>query len=1161
MPRNSSAISDFFRVPTRFLRSVQLERDFHDVAALEHYVVTPHMAEAFRRIADGLRANSGRRAWRITGDYGVGKSSFALVLAHLLHDRSPLAVSRIADATGWPNGDLDGPALIPLLVTGSRNGIVPALARGIAENLQRRKPARGRVPKALARLINEAGQVETDGDVAGLERLLDAIRTYADGSGVLLIIDELGKLLEHASLRHEHEDVFALQRLAEIAARSGDRPFILAGILHQGFHAYAERLPSTVRHEWDKVAGRFDEIVFDQPLDHTAALVAGALNVDPRRLPKTVQDTARDTASATAETGWVGGTAAAAAALDAAKLYPLHPMLLPVVVRFFARFGQHERSLFGFLLSSEPFAVQAFAARPVAPDAWYGLSEFYDYVRAAFGHRLAGGSYQNHWLRIASTIDAAADLGRFEERILKVVAMLNLLDAEDLLATDRAIAAALTPATRRDIEVATEVLVNRGLLFRRGRAKTYRLWPSSSLSLEAAFETALRAVGRVEHVAGVLTPFLDQEPVLARRHYVERGTLRYFEVRYADGGELVKAIQKETEADGLVVVALADTDAERELALLAAQAPPFDKRPDILVAVIRPLAGLAPDLQDVMCWQWVMDNTPELSHDSYASAEVARQLAFARRALSSRLGKIAGLRSGTATDVRWLRAGQPEQVPPRGGISALISGICDQLYPDAPRVTNELLNRNTLSSAAAAARMRLIEGLFQASNKPLLGIDAKKSPPEKSMYLSVIAKGGVHVPNGDDFEVVEPDPNRDPLRLRPCLDHLVGQIAEARGERLPVARLLASLQDRPYGVRKGLRPLLLAIILRTRNHEVAIYENGTFLHKFGPSEFLRLTKAPATFDIQHCKVDGVRLEVFNQLAVSLARKVNERQPDLLDVVQPLCQFAAELPDYTRRTTALSDIAKDVRHALLSAREPVTLLFSDVPQACGFPSFSPQAQPEEGRVSGFISVFRNALGELRQAYPALLSRIVQSVAQAIGEENGTLDRVHLATRAARVSLAAREPRLRTFALRLRDPGLSDDAWAEALASFVVSKPPIRWTVGDEARFCEEIAALAELFQKVETAAFGAGDARPSHTAVRVNLTRGDGTDLVRILEPRTEDDPGIKASLIGFEKMLPQDRHTRLDVLTRLLWKELSASETLDTAKDEAPHMPKSKKRG
>ena len=1160
MPKNCPAISDFIRVPSRFLRSVQLERDFHDVAALEQYVVTPHVVEAFRRIADGLRINSGRRAWRITGDYGVGKSSFALVLAHLFRDRSPFAVSRIADAIGWPDDDFDSPTLIPFLVTGSREGIVPALAQGIAESLRRRKPARGRMPKALVRLIEQAGQVEAQSDSAGLERLLNAVRAYANGAGVLLIIDELGKLLEHASQSHEHDDVFVLQRLAEMAVRSGDQPFILIGILHQGFHAYAERLPSTVRHEWDKVAGRFDEIVFDQPLAHTAALVAGALHVDPRTLPESVHDAARNAASATAATGWVGGNAAVAAALDAVRLYPLHPTLLPVTVRFFARFGQHERSLFGFLLSSEPFAVQAFARRRVAPEAWYGLAEFYDYVRAAFGHRLAGASYRNHWLRIVATIDSAASLGLIEDRILKVVAILNLLDAEDLLPTGRAISAALSQFARQDIDTALQCLVNRGLLFCRGRANAYRLWPSSSLSLESAFETALRAVGPVEHLAGTVQPFLDHEPVLARRHYVEHGTLRYFEVRYADSRDLAKAIQKETEGDGLVVVALADTDAEREEALLAAMAPPFDERPEVLVAVLRPLMGIAPVLQDVMCWQWVSDNTPELSHDSYASAEVSRQLAFSRRELNSRLGRIAGLRNGEARDVQWLRAGQPEHVPLRGGLSALISGICDQLYPDAPQVTNELINRNTLSSAAAAARMRLIEGLFKASNQAFLGIDPNKSPPEKSMYLSVVANGLVHVADSDGFRVVEPDPDHDPLRLRPALDYLVTQITEAHGQRLPVNSLLGSLKDRPYGVRNGLRPLLLAILLQTRSHEVAIFENGTFLHQFGPSDFLRLMKAPATFEVQHCKVEGVRLEVFNQLAISLARKVDARRPDLLDVVQPLCQFAAQLPEYTRRTTALSKVGIDVRHALVSAREPVTLLFSDLPQACGFPPFPLLEQSYESPVIEFISVLRGALGELRQAYPALLSRITERVAQAAGGEPGVFDRVHLATRAARVSLAAREPRLRSFALRLRDPGLSDDAWAEALASFVVSKPPAKWASGDEARFCEEMAALAELFGKVEAAAFGGESEVPTLSAVRLNLTRGDGTDLVQIVESRTECESDIRASLGSFEKMLPRDRHTRLQVLTRLLWHELSETDLPYTEEQEAPSIPEARSR-
>ncbi len=75
-------ISDLFHIRNRFLRSVYLERDFHDPAALSTYVLTDFARSCLGRMADGLRPHSGQRAWRMTGDYGSGKSSFALLLAH-----------------------------------------------------------------------------------------------------------------------------------------------------------------------------------------------------------------------------------------------------------------------------------------------------------------------------------------------------------------------------------------------------------------------------------------------------------------------------------------------------------------------------------------------------------------------------------------------------------------------------------------------------------------------------------------------------------------------------------------------------------------------------------------------------------------------------------------------------------------------------------------------------------------------------------------------------------------------------------------------------------------------------------------------------------------------------------------------------------------------
>jgi len=1158
MPKPAMPISALFHIPERFVRSAQLERDFHDQAALDDYIVTPDMAEAFSRVLDGLRPSAGRRAWRVTGDYGVGKSSFALVLAHLLSGRKTPGISRIADALGWDDSRGKLPPLWPILLTGSRTSMVSSVAHAISQSIHTRKPARGRVPRAHVALLEQADAVATSNDLDELQVLLEGFRAEAasEGAGVLLIVDELGKFLEHAAQSDGVEDVFILQRLAELAARSGKHPFLLLGLLHQGFHAYAEKLPTTARNEWEKVAGRFEEIVFDQPLAHTAALVAGALHLDSERLPGPLRQVATQMGNATSEMGWLSGGTSSAAGLDVARLYPLHPTLLPVLVRFFARFGQHERSLFGFLLSGEPFGLQTFAHQTVDPGTWYRLDEFYDYVRACFGHKLAGASYRSQWLRIVSTVDGVVAEDALELRLLKAVAILNLIDAEDLIPSERALQACFSPLGSKEISGALQSLSARGVLFRRGVTGGYRLWPNSSVNLELALEQAARANGPVEQVATSLIPFLNDDPIMARRHYVERGTMRYFEVRFCAAERLAEAVTCSPKADGVLVVALADSETGRRDALEALRSAEIAQREDIIISVPPSLAGLAPELFDLMQWMWVQENTPELVEDAYGSAEVSRQLGAARRALLARANRLVGVRSSDGPSNLFWRGTDIAPHLLAKGISSFLSHICDLTYPKAPQITNELLNRNILSSAAAAARMRVIERIFTSAEKADLGLDPDKAPPEKSIYLSVLKTGGVHIAQGDAFGVTLPEGDADRLQLAPALNRLLGLIYDGGGDRVPVARLFESLRAPPYGVRDGVSPLLLALVMRTNAHELAVYEHGTFLHRFGPSDFLRLIKGSHNFEIQHCLVAGVRLEVFDALIRSFASGETKPTIDLLDVVKPLCQFAAQLPDYTKKASGLSKETIAVRDVLLSAREPVTMLFESLPIACGLEPFAMNERDLDARAQRFADELKDRVDELRAAYGALLDRIINRTSCALDQDPGNFDRVALAMRASRVSLVAKDPRLRTFALRLRDPGLSDTAWAEALASYLTSKPPAKWLAGDEARFVEECGGLADLFRKTEAAAFTNPELVPTVNAVRLNLTRGDGEDLVRIVHSAKAGVDLLK-EMDALSDRLPQDQSLRIELLAEMLWRELKSSPgAMDDKVIKQPHFPK-----
>lgn len=1137
-----------FRIPERYLRSVHLERDFDDATALRHYVITPPMASVFAKIVQGLQPGSGRRAWRITGDYGTGKSSFALMLAQLLRAPSvPLnddATRTLTEALTDVSVNVRELRIVPILVTGAREALVPAIARGVGRALQGINPS-ALLEQEVEVLSQRAIDVISRNDVATLLELLELFRhlvSRSGYSGVLLVLDELGKFLEYASLHPDKEDVYVLQRLAETAARSGKSPFILLGLLHQGFHAYAERLPSASRQEWEKVAGRFEEITFDQPLGHVAALVEGALSIDTGQLPQEIVATIPAVLHATQITHWYGTSLPSVAPLS---LYPLHPTVLPVLARFFAQFGQHERSLFSFLLSSEPFGLQDFATQPATARTWYRLADFYDYVRSVFGYRLAGTSYRSYWLRISETVTRATDIGlsELELQVLKVVALLNVLDAEHLLPTSEVLKAVLSDGDLDSVvAVAVTTLKRRGLLFHRGTADSYRLWPSTSVNLESAFEKARRALGPVDQVSPQLTPYLDATSIVARRHYVKTGTFRYFAVYYTELAKLEDALAQETEADGMIVVALCETSEERQAALDLVAKSDTAKNPALLVAVPPPLQFLATELQDARCWQWVADHTPELSQDSYAAAEVARQLAATRRTLQHNVATHLGF-LGDHQNITWWRSGKQFTSVDGSRLSTILSALCDELYDEAPLIRNELLNRRTISSAATAARFRLMQQMFTAPDQPGLGIALDKAPPEKSMYLSVLQAGNIHREEDGHFKLALPPQEDDPLRLRPSLTKILDVLERAEGGRIPVSQLIALLQERPYGVRMGVVFLLLAVVAAAYSHRIAVYERGTFMRRFEASDFMRLMKQPSAFDFQYCSIEGVRADVFSELARVFARKRDgAREPELLDVVIPLSTFAAQLPEYTRKHTSLPDMVTKVRDALLSAREPSTLLFETLPQSCGFEPFTASTLNHNGQALQFVAELQGAIGELRSIYPQLLGRINEHIALAL-KDSRRLDRESIALRASQVVLAAREPRVQTFARCLADTVLSDDAWAVRIGSFVISKPPMRWTVADERRALDDIDALLATFKRVEATAFLDVTPTPDSTAIRLLVTQADGWENYVVVRTSTDKEAEVTELVNKLEAVLAENDALRLNALAQLIRSSIIETES------------------
>ena len=336
-------LADRVHVTRRYQKAIRIDTDIGTSAALDGFVCPRSSAEMLEVMARHV-AQSGQGGFTWTGPYGSGKSSLAVVLsAALTAPKDPAHMRRMASILGKKTLERLTDALPP----GTQGWrALPVVGR-------RDHPA-----QVIGEAIRQAGLLNGRGPKSWTEkRVLDTLEEIAvekprASGGLIVFIDEMGKFLEAAA--HDGLDIYLFQQLAELSSRSGGR-LIVVGILHQAFEEYAHRLSREMRDEWAKIQGRFVDLAVSTAGGEQIDLLGRAIDSDHR--PEQPGLVAAGVAAL------VQGQTSPHLAMMLEDCWPLHPitacLLGPISRR---RFGQNQRSIFGFLNSAEPHGFGDFSA-------------------------------------------------------------------------------------------------------------------------------------------------------------------------------------------------------------------------------------------------------------------------------------------------------------------------------------------------------------------------------------------------------------------------------------------------------------------------------------------------------------------------------------------------------------------------------------------------------------------------------------------------------------------------------------------------------------------------------------------------------------------------------------------------------------------------------
>jgi len=1030
------------KVNTYYTRSINLERDADSLNVVKAYIPTTRALQTLTKIHSSLMEDKAPRALSLVGPYGSGKSSFANFLSHLLANsdyEASVAAEKLLLAKDNKLGrsfkkiKKDNYGHCCVLLTGSPEQLGNSLIKAIASSAEQYFTDIGKKKLKIVsdlNAISENKKITTNEIVVAVNKLQKAIARVG-GSGLLIIIDELGKFLEYEARHYGANEIYLLQALAEHAYAANDAKLAVIVLLHQSFEQYAKGLGDSVKSEWAKVQGRYENISFLESQEQILRIVGNAFEqkfTTPEQ--STIAKQIATTVSALEKEKAFPGTMNKESAMQIfPQCYPLHPisaLILPILCQ---KIAQNERTLFSYLGSQETHGFKDSLMRYEKVGDLIYPWEIYEYFilnqPASINDHVIG----KRWAEVAIAIERLGDASENDVKVLKTIGLLNIIGAHGGLKASKRIIELCLPK-KKQVQDSLSSLIDKSIVQFRKFSSEYRVWQGSDFDIEQAVEEEKQKLGMFS-LAEILNANNSLLPIVARKYTIKHGTLRYFQPYFVDSQTIQQLPQDQTQTRLLVYL----KDGELSDGLFdTAETVSYSPLDLIVECLNTPL--IREVVAEVIALEHVQKTAQELHSDPVAKREFSDRYNAAVKQREEQLANIIDF----PENQQWFWKHENITMPNKRALQGVMSDVLEQIYSACPDIKNELVNRDSPSAQANAARNKLLQMMLNHESELDLGIE--KFPAEKAIYRAVLRETELHKKQEDGtWHFVEPS-KRSTLfkawkKINTFLDSTENQAKS-------FAELNSELMAAPYGIKAGVLPILYVSVYLTYQHELALYENRRYKPFITDEMLERFVKRPDEFTFQRFRIEGLKASLFQQYSKVIFE--DDKQRPLLDLAQPLATFMGELPAFTQKTRReVSKAAIAVRSAFNLAKSPERLLIDELPKSLGFEKLNDGAKQAD--FEKFAESLTVALRELKNAYQQLLEKQKQYFAQAFRFESSIelaeLRRLIYGYCHGLENYTVDTQGLRAFITRLTKKTGNDDEWFENVLMFLGQKPSIKW----------------------------------------------------------------------------------------------------------------------
>ena len=809
--------------------------------------------------------------------------------------------------------------------------------------------------------------------------------------GIFVLFDEFGKYLETAWENKETLNLQPLQDFAEACNSSAEHPIQFILVTHKPIAQYASKYGQDLVNEWKKVEGRFKNIELVNQPTKVYEIISNVILKD-KVYWKSLQD---DKKLRTNElrTQLINTRLFSDLTLEELDKYilngsfPLHPVLVFALPRFSQKVAQNERTVFTFLCSNEFNTLSEFLNNNDADSRMLlTLDVLYDYFENQM--RTIDGQDNIHkiWFETNAALSRLGENELLEARILKSISVIKTIGLPTVLPAT--IDTLKLTYSGSDIELeklvsSFQTLLRKRILFEGSSTGILEFIVPGEMDIEQEVSVLVAKRRTLADPLSVLNDAFLPNTVLAKRYNDDFSMVRYFSCHYVSVKNLDNLVYNEFEGhygkDGMILCVLPKDEGDivkfkETLTSLSAERIVFVV-PENGVTDYQELELLIRKLDALKELLKVLESGKHLEADRL---EILLRFRDAETKINIIISRTFNLKRASV----YHHGNQLSNINCKSDLSRLISNLCSEYFKETPKFNNEMINKHNLTAPIIKARQKVVNGLLSQFMLPTLGIIG--SGPELAIFKCLLAHPGIVVEDEQNVELADLQTLKDKGLISTLLK--LKSLLTGATEGLSVDQILRVLCNPPYGVRRGVVPILLAIVLREQKKEVLLIDSKGKEVPLNAENIDIAIKDPKGYLLLKENWSQEKTLMCNELEIILKEYMDEDSSlsgTTKQIADAFRRWLFSIPRFTRDSKGLTQGAKTLRKLLKSENLTSTkLIFHELPNLFGVQSLTCE------NVISVISRLSTLKSEIDGYLSATIVNLEQDLVQLV--ELGTIN---------------------------------------------------------------------------------------------------------------------------------------------------------------------------